>query len=146
MAVFSSVGDGGAVGLLSIERGVRAAHISSDYVDRGGPGGRRVIVTAMAGKWPFVGRRDELAQAEKILASEAGVLFLGPAGIGKTALARRLADRAAARGTALIHVAGRAVSSGTPFEAFADAATAGEMAGDTRGAARGGRGRGAGRA
>ena len=82
----------------------------------------------MAGKWPFVGRKDELAQAEKIFASDAGVLFLGPAGIGKTALARRLADRAAARGTALIHVAGRAVSSGTPFEAFADAATVGGAA------------------
>jgi len=82
----------------------------------------------MAGKWPFVGRKDELAQAEKIFASDAGVLFLGPAGIGKTALARRLADRAAARGAALIHVAGRAVSSGTPFEAFADAATIGRVA------------------
>ena len=82
----------------------------------------------MAGKWPFVGRKDELAQAEKIFASDAGVLFLGPAGIGKTALARRLAERAAARGTAVMHVAGRAVSSGTPFEAFADAATVGRVA------------------
>ena len=82
----------------------------------------------MAGKSPFVGRKDELAQAEKIFASNTGVLFLGPAGIGKTALARRLADRAAGRGTPLIHVAGRAVSSGTPFEAFADAATVGRVA------------------
>ena len=90
-------------------------------------------MTAMAGRWPFVGRKDELAQAEKIFASDAGVLLLGPAGIGKTALARRLADRAAARGTALIHVAGRAVSSGAPFEAFADAATAGRAAGGVAG-------------
>ena len=82
---------------LSIERVVREPHISSDYVDLDGAGGGRVIVAAMAGKWPFVGRKDELAQAEKIFASAAGVLFLGPAGIGKTALARRLADRAAAR-------------------------------------------------
>ena len=84
-------------------------------------------MTEMAGKWPFVGRKDELTQAEKIFASDTGVLFLGPAGIGKTALARRLAERAAARGTAVMHVAGRAVSSGTPFEAFADAATDGRV-------------------
>jgi hypothetical protein len=37
------------------------------------------------------------------------------------------APPAAARGTAVMHVAGRAVSSGTPFEAFADAATDGRV-------------------
>jgi DNA-binding CsgD family transcriptional regulator len=44
---------------------------------------------------------------------------MGEAGIGKTALARRLAERAAAGGAAVIHVSGHAVSSGAPFEAFA---------------------------
>jgi DNA-binding NarL/FixJ family response regulator len=73
----------------------------------------------MASKWPFVGRMDELARAEKIFAADTGLLLLGEAGIGKTALARHLAERAAGEGAAVIHVAGRAVSSGAPFEAFA---------------------------
>ena len=74
----------------------------------------------MSGRWPFVGRKGELARAEWILASGAGVLILGEEGIGKTALARRLAERAAAGGVAVIAVTGRAVSSGAPFEAFVD--------------------------
>jgi DNA-binding NarL/FixJ family response regulator len=81
----------------------------------------------MPRKWPFVGRTDELTRAEKIFAADAGVLLLGPAGIGKTALARRLAERAAAQGTTVMHVAGRAVSSGTPFEAFSEAVTVGRV-------------------
>lgn len=74
----------------------------------------------MSSRWSFVGRKGELARAEWILASGAGVLIFGEAGIGKTALARRLAERAAADGVAVIHVTGRAVSSGAPFEAFVD--------------------------
>ena len=82
----------------------------------------------MAGKWPFVGRKDELAQAEKIFASAAGVLFLGPAGIREDGAGAPPGRPGRRPGTALIHVAGRAVSSGTPFEAFADAATVGRAA------------------
>ena len=74
----------------------------------------------MAGRWPLIGRKGGLAQAEKIFASGTGVLLLGEAGIGKTALARALAERAAADGVAVMYVSGRAVSSGAPFEAFAD--------------------------
>src|SRR5579863_2352111 len=102
----------------------------------------------MAGRWPLIGRKDELAQAEKIIASGVGVLLLGEAGIGKTALARGLAERAVAVGVAVIHVSGRAVSSGAPFEAFADAlgpglpgqqVTAAEVAARVRAAAAGAR-------
>ena len=52
------------------------------------------------------------------------MLLLGEAGIGKTALARRLAERAQRGGRAAgIQVVGRAVSSGVPFEAFAGVLT-----------------------
>jgi len=77
----------------------------------------------VASRWPFVGRAGVLARAEAIFASHAGVLLLGEAGIGKTALARRLAERAAREGMAVIQVVGRAVSSGAPFEAFAGVLT-----------------------
>ena len=81
------------------------------------------MVRPVAGSWPFVGRTGELARADAILATGAGVLLLGEAGIGKTALARRLAERAAGGGAAVIQVVGRAVSSGVPFEAFAGVLT-----------------------
>jgi DNA-binding CsgD family transcriptional regulator len=77
------------------------------------------MVRRVASKWPFVGRTGELARAEAIFTAGAGVLLLGEAGIGKTALARRLAERAASRGAAVVQVVGRAVASGAPFEAFA---------------------------
>jgi DNA-binding CsgD family transcriptional regulator len=62
------------------------------------------MVRPVAGSWPFVGRTGELARADAILASGAGVLLLGEAGIGKTALARRLAERAAGGRAAVIQV------------------------------------------
>ena len=77
----------------------------------------------VASSRPFVGRAGVLARAEAIFASHAGVLLLGEAGIGKTALARRLAERAAREDMAVIQVVGRAVSSGAPFEAFAGVLT-----------------------
>ena len=67
------------------------------------------MVRPVAGSWPFVGRTGELARADAILACGAGVLLLGEAGIGKTALARRLAERAAGGRAAVIQVVGRAV-------------------------------------
>ena len=81
------------------------------------------MVRLVASRWPFVGRTGELARAGAILASGTGVLLLGEPGIGKTALARRLSERAASEGATVIHVVGRAVSSGTPFEAFAGVLT-----------------------
>ena len=78
------------------------------------------MVLTVASRWPFVGRASELAHAERTFAGGVGLLVLGEAGLGKTALARRLAERAASRGATVTAVAGRAVSSGTPFEAFAD--------------------------
>lgn len=102
------------------------AHIRSRYVDLD-PYGVLIrpygMVRRVAGSWPFVGRTGELARADAILATGTGVLLLGEAGIGKTALARRLAERVAGGGAAVIQVVGRAVSSGVPFEAFAGVLT-----------------------
>ena len=91
------------------------------------------MVRRVARRWPFVGRAGELARAETIFASGAGVLLLGEAGIGKTALARRLAERAAGEGAAVIQVVGRAVSSGAPFEAFAGVLTGDRAPGPAQG-------------
>jgi DNA-binding CsgD family transcriptional regulator/type II secretory pathway predicted ATPase ExeA len=110
----------------SIELAGAAAHIGKYYVDRGWCRGQFVgMVRRVVGRWPFVGRVDELARAEAAVAVGTGVLLTGEAGIGKTALARRLAERAAAEGATVVNVAGHAVSSGAPFEAFA-----GVLAGD----------------
>ena len=61
----------------------------------------------------------ELSRAEAAIESDTGVLLFGEVGAGKTALARQIADRAAARGAQVAYIAGRAVSGGAPFEAFA---------------------------
>jgi DNA-binding CsgD family transcriptional regulator len=82
------------------------------------------IVRRVASRWPFVGREGELARAERVVASGAGVLLLGEAGIGKTSLARRLSERATTGGAGVVGVVGRAVSSGAPFDAFAGVLTA----------------------
>ncbi len=87
------------------------------------------MVRPVASRWPFVGRAGVLARAEMIFASGDGVLLLGEAGIGKTALARRLAERAAGQGAVVTHVVGRAVSSGAPFEAFAGVMTGARSSG-----------------
>jgi len=77
------------------------------------------MVRRVASRWPFVGRGSEIALAEAALAAGTGLLLTGEAGIGKTALARRLAERAGGAGATVVQVAGHAVSSGAPFEAFA---------------------------
>ena len=79
----------------------------------------------MAGRWPFVGRVDELAQIESSVQSGIGMLILGEPGIGKTALARQAEQRLAV-GKPVGRVVGRSVSSGMPFEAFAEVLTAAE--------------------
>jgi DNA-binding CsgD family transcriptional regulator/tetratricopeptide (TPR) repeat protein len=70
--------------------------------------------------WPFVGRESELVRGAGLIARGDGAIIVGEAGAGKTALSRRLAEAATAGGRIVIAVIGGAVSSGTPFEAFAE--------------------------
>src|SRR5689334_5828096 len=78
-------------------------------------------MTALSGQpSPLVsGRRRELADAETAVAMGAGVVFAGPAGVGKTRLGREVMDRFAAAGHGVIHVAGTQAAASIPFGAFA---------------------------
>src|SRR6185503_17671875 len=81
----------------------------------------------MATRWPFVGRTGELARIDALIAAGTGVLILGEAGAGKTALARRAQELIGPR-MPVAHVVGHAVSNGAPFEAFAGVLTAADGA------------------
>lgn len=73
----------------------------------------------MAGRWPFVGRTRELARCLAVIESGSGVLLFGDPGVGKSALARAVLQRAAQAGAGVGLVSGRPVSSGAPFESLA---------------------------
>ena len=81
----------------------------------------RRYLTGVASRWPFVGRRRELELAGSWIQAGDGVLVLGAAGVGKTALARTLAQRAAETGRRVHYVVGHAVSRETPLSALAGA-------------------------
>src|SRR5271154_3572246 len=71
--------------------------------------------------WPLVGRDDEVRQALASLddASEfQGVLLVGDSGIGKSTLARALADTGRARGLTVRVVLGTQTGSGVALGAF----------------------------
>jgi hypothetical protein len=79
------------------------------------------IVRRVIERWPVVGRTDELAHAEALLAKGTGVVVVGTEGVGKTTFARVVAQRAAARGTPTTLVVARVGSAQVPMEAFAAA-------------------------
>lgn len=87
----------------------------------------RGTVWAMAGSWPFVGRSSELERIESLVGSGVGVLLLGEAGVGKTALARQVELWATGLGMPVGRVVGHAVSQGESFEAFAGFVTAADV-------------------
>ena len=104
---------------LSIESAPAGRHIGSHYVDLAARFLPRWAMVPPMARWPFVGRVGELARAGAMLASGTGVLLIGEPGIGKTALAGALTERKKHLFDNVVHVAGHAVSSGAPFEAFA---------------------------
>ncbi|MFF3855517.1 LuxR C-terminal-related transcriptional regulator [Micromonospora sp. NPDC002575] len=71
--------------------------------------------------WPFVGRRAELRSIEAAMSADAGhgVLLAGPAGVGKTRLAREAVVLAGQRGATTRWVVGTASSRGLALGAFA---------------------------
>lgn len=71
------------------------------------------------GAWPLVGRQAELRRARQALDTRAIVVLTGPAGVGKTRLARELLDTSRQSGLATMWVAGSTSSARIPFGAFA---------------------------
>ncbi|MCV7286755.1 AAA family ATPase [Mycolicibacterium wolinskyi] len=69
--------------------------------------------------WPFVARGVELSEASLALRDGSrGVVLAGPAGVGKTALARALADELEADGCPTRFVLGTETGQAVPFGAF----------------------------
>ena len=73
-------------------------------------------------EWPLIGRDEELASAATVLdpaAPSAGIALMGRAGVGKTRLARAVANQAATQGWIVRSVEGTAAATGIPLGAFA---------------------------
>jgi DNA-binding CsgD family transcriptional regulator/tetratricopeptide (TPR) repeat protein len=65
------------------------------------------ILSGVSASWRITGRERELSRAGEVLADgRGGLLILGPAGLGKSRLAQELAERAAADGAEVAHLAG----------------------------------------
>ena len=71
--------------------------------------------------WPLVGRHDEIDEFDRLLhgCERHGVLLSGPAGIGKTRLARVCAERARHAGMSVIHLSGHRTAEQIPLGALA---------------------------
>lgn len=85
--------------------------------------------------WPLVGREAELVQVDTALASGHSVLLTGPAGVGKTRLARAVIERYELDGAATARINGHSEAVGTPLAAMAhllpdQLADASELSGD----------------
>ena len=80
---------------------------------------RRLVQTGSG--WPIVGRDDELRQALAALEDDAefqGVALLGDSGVGKSTLARALADTLESGGATVRYVLGTQTGSTVPLGAF----------------------------
>ncbi len=75
----------------------------------------------MMQRWPLTGRAEELLVIDEALADDehAGVLIAGPAGVGKTQLARAAAEAAGRKGLSVHRIAGTATGRAITLGAFA---------------------------
>ncbi|TQC42217.1 LuxR family transcriptional regulator [Rhodococcus sp. WS4] len=77
----------------------------------------------MRGAWPLTGRAEELRLVEAALSGtggHGGVVVVGPAGVGKSRLAREVLDSAAARGCVVRWAVATASARSLPLGAFAE--------------------------
>ncbi len=89
---------------------------------------------------PLTGRSAELARASSALRAGGGVVLVGPAGVGKTRLARELLAGAARRGRRVRWIGATAAASAVPLGVFAP--LAGDSAGSGGSTGSGGAGTG----
>src|SRR5882757_9546935 len=75
----------------------------------------------MVERWPLTGRGEELRMIGEALtdSEHCGVVLAGPAGVGKTRLARAAADAAVQRGWSVQRVAGTATGRAVTLGSFA---------------------------
>lgn len=84
-------------------------------LDVGGARGKR----ADLGRWPLVGRTNELAVLQQSIEDQRGAVITGPVGVGKSTLAMAGVQYAREQGLAVTLVAGSEAARGCPFGAFA---------------------------
>ena len=73
----------------------------------------------MSSDWPLVGRASELARVHDVIGSGGHVVLAGPAGVGKTRLARETTDAFRSAGFATEWVIGTRAAAAIPFGAVA---------------------------
>jgi DNA-binding CsgD family transcriptional regulator len=84
-------------------------------LDVGGARGKR----ADLGRWPLVGRTNELVVLQQSIADERGAVITGPVGVGKSTLAMAGVQYARDQGLAVTLVSGTEAARAYPFGAFA---------------------------
>lgn len=73
----------------------------------------------VSAQWRITGREAELGWAGEVLDGGAGLLILGPAGLGKSRLAQELAERASAAGAEVAQIAGSQAGANLTLSAVA---------------------------
>ena len=82
-------------------------------------GGTPVEPRVVAGSWPLAGRSRQLQLLREAIRERRGAVIVGPAGSGKTTLARAGSEFARDQGMAVALVAGTEEARSHPFGAFA---------------------------
>lgn len=97
----------------------------------------KIYAGSMAGRWPLTGRSEEMRHVEAAITTSrlSGIVVCGPAGVGKSRLARETLQRATSGGCEVRWAVGTSSAKAVPLGAFAEWAAPGET--DTLGLVRG---------